>query len=144
MPLTARTGMCVNTALLMKCVSYTNTILVCLVLSTTFSFNFLTIFDVFKSFVGCIYDSASKLTASPSKHFSEHCSQLFASVAAPIGQNSPGRKLFCLLLSVSLAHPVSMFLRQFFSFSVLSMYYQQSGWNWCFFYDEVITWLSLA
>lgn len=97
MPLTARTGMCVNTALLIKCVSYTNTVLVCLVLSTTSSFNFLTTSDVFKSFVGCVYDSASKLTASPSKHFSEPCSQPFASMTTPIGQNSGGGKLFVFL-----------------------------------------------
>lgn len=64
MPLTARTGMCVNPALFMKCVSYTNTILVSLVLSTTSSFNFLSTFDVFKRFAGCVCDSASKLTAS--------------------------------------------------------------------------------
>lgn len=94
MPLTARTGMCVNTALLIKCVLYTNTTLVCLLLSTTSGFNFLTTFDVFKSFVGCVYDSDSKLTASPSKSFSERCSQLFVSMAIPIGQNSGGGKLF--------------------------------------------------
>lgn len=94
MPLTARTGMCGNAALLIKCVSYTSTILVCLVLSTTSTFNFLTISDVFKSFVGSVYDSASKLTASPSKSFSEHCSQLSASMAIPIEQNSGGGKLF--------------------------------------------------
>lgn len=70
MPLTARTGMCVNPALFMKCVSYTNTILVGPVLSTTSSFNFLSTSDVFKSFVGFVYDSASKLTASPLKDIS--------------------------------------------------------------------------
>lgn len=126
MPLTARTGMCANTALFMECVSYTNTILVGLVLSTTCSFNFLTTFDGFKNFVGCVYDSASKLTASPSKSSSEHRSQLFVSMDIPTGQNSGGGKL-CLLLSVSLAHPVSMFLRQFFSFPILYLYYQQFG-----------------
>lgn len=88
MPLTARTGMCVNTALLIKCVSYTNTVLVSLVLSTTSTFNFLTTSDVLKKFVGCVYDSTSKLTASPSKHFSEHSKDI------PIGQNSGGGKLF--------------------------------------------------
>lgn len=75
--------MCGNTALLIKCVSYTNTALVCLVLSTASTFNFLTTFGVLQSFVGCIYDSASKLTASPSKSYSEHCSQLFVSMTIP-------------------------------------------------------------
>lgn len=142
MPLTARTGMCVNTALLIKCVSYTNTILVCLVLSTTSSFNFLTISDGFKSFVGCVCDSASKLTASSSRNFSEHCSQLFVSMAIPIKQNSGGGKFLSFTFCDS--GPSSFHVFKTVLLIPCALYVLPATWVELVFYNEVTTWLSLA